>query len=160
MSSLESDERLSALLESAQTVAVVGIKDRQNEDAFRIPLYMQRAGYRIVPVNPKFEAVLGETCHPNLADVSVPIDLVNLFRASEHVPAHVDEILSLAPRPKAVWMQLGIHHGESAQRLREAGIEVIQDRCIMVDHRRLLGGSPQPEESPRPDDSPRPKEST
>jgi len=165
MSSLESDERLSTLLESARTVAVVGIKDRQKEDAFRIPLYMQRAGYLIVPVNPKFEAVLGEKCHPNLTDVSVPIDLVNLFRASEHVPAHVDEILSLDPRPKSVWMQLGIHHGESAQRLREAGIEVIQDRCIMVDHRRLLGGSLQPEDSPQPegslqpDESPRPKES-
>jgi predicted CoA-binding protein len=139
MSLNEKDQTLGTLLESTKTVAVVGIKDRQSEDAFRIPLYMQRAGYRIIPVNPKFEAVLGEACHPNLEDVEDPIDIVNLFRASEHVPGHVDEILSLEPRPKAVWMQLGIHHGESAQRLREAGIEVIQDRCIMVDHRRLLG---------------------
>ncbi len=143
MNVLESDESLSALLESTQTVAVVGIKDRQSEDAFRIPLYLQRAGYRIVPVNPKFETVLDEACHPSLANAAGPIDLVNLFRASEHVPGHVDEILALEPRPKAVWMQLGIHHGESAQRLRDAGIDVIQDRCIMVDHRRLLGGSPQ-----------------
>lgn len=135
----ESDENLAALLEATETVAVVGIKDRPNEDAFRIPLYMQRAGYKIVPVNPKFDTVLDEKCHPTLMDASVPIDLVNLFRASEHVADHVDQILSLDPPPKAVWMQLGIHHGESAQRLREAGIEVVQDRCIMVDHRRLLG---------------------
>lgn len=136
---MESDENLKALLESARTVAVVGIKDRENEDAFRIPQYLQRAGYRIVPVNPKLAAVLQEPCKASLALVDRPVDIVNLFRASEHVPAHVDEILAMKPLPRAVWMQLGIHHGPSAQRLRDAGIEVVQDRCIMVDHRRLIG---------------------
>ncbi len=139
MESVESDENLKALLESARTVAVVGIKDRENEDAFRIPQYLQRAGYRIVPVNPKLAAVLQEPCKASLALVDRPVDIVNLFRASEHVPAHVDEILAMKPLPRAVWMQLGIHHGPSAQRLRDAGIEVVQDRCIMVDHRRLIG---------------------
>ena len=136
---MESDENLKALLESARTVAVVGIKDRENEDAFRIPQYLQRAGYRIVPVNPKLATVLQEPCKASLALVDRPVDIVNLFRASEHVPAHVDEILAMKPLPRAVWMQLGIHHGPSAQRLRDAGIEVVQDRCIMVDHRRLIG---------------------
>ena len=135
---MESDENLKALLESARTVAVVGIKDRENEDAFRIPQYLQRAGYRIVPVNPKLATVLQEPCKASLALVDRPVDIVNLFRASEHVPAHVDEILAMKPLPRAVWMQLGIHHGPSAQRLRDAGIEVVQDRCIMVDHRRLI----------------------
>jgi predicted CoA-binding protein len=130
-------EGIATLLESAKTVAVVGIKTRSTEDAFRIPLYMQQAGYRVIPINPKFDVVLDETCYPNLAAVDQAIDIVNLFRASEHIPAHVDEILSLEPSPKAVWMQLGIHHGPSAKRLREAGIEVFQDRCIMVDHRNL-----------------------
>ena len=136
---MESDENLKALLESARTVAVVGIKDRETEDAFRIPQYLQRAGYRIVPVNPKLKTVLHEPCKASLALVDRPVDIVNLFRASEHVPAHVDEILAMKPLPRAVWMQLGIHHGPSAQRLRDAGIEVVQDRCIMVDHRRLIG---------------------
>ena len=136
---MESDENLKALLESARTVADVGIKDRENEDAFRIPQYLQRAGYRIVPVNPKLVAVLQEPCKASLALVDRPVDIVNLFRASEHVPVHVDEILAMKPLPRAVWMQLGIHHGPSAQRLRDAGIEVVQDRCIMVDHRRLIG---------------------
>jgi len=136
---VESDESLKALLESARTVAVVGIKDRESEDAFRIPQYLQRAGYRIVPVNPKLASVLGEKCKASLAEVDQPVDVVNLFRASEHVPAHVDEILRMNPMPRAVWMQLGIHHGPSAQRLRDAGIEVVQDRCMMVDHRRLIG---------------------
>ena len=131
-------ETIARLLESAKTIAVVGIKDHPSEDAFRVPEYMQRAGYHILPVNPKHAAVLNEPCRANLSEVDQHIDIVNLFRASEHIAAHVDEILALDPAPNAVWMQLGIHHGPSAQRLRQAGIEVIQDRCIMVDHRRLL----------------------
>jgi len=136
---VQTDEHLKSLLASARTIVVVGIKDRENEDAFRIPQYLQKAGYRIIPVNPKLATVLGEPCRASLAQVDGAVDIVNLFRASEHVPAHVDEILAMDPRPRAVWMQLGIHHGPSAQRLRDAGIEVVQDRCIMVDHRRLLG---------------------
>ena len=76
-----------------------------------------------------------------IKDVGSGIDIVNIFRSSENVPGHVDDILALDPRPRAVWMQLGIHHGPSAQRLREAGILVLHDRCIMVDHRRLFGTS-------------------
>jgi len=124
----EPDSELAALLRQAHSVAVVGIKDLESEDA-----------YRIVPVNPKLDSVLGQRAWPSLAAVDEPIDLVNLFRAAEHVPAHVDEILGLDPRPRAVWMQLGIHHGQAAARLRAAGIAVVQDRCIMVEHRRLLG---------------------
>jgi hypothetical protein len=136
---MASDDEIKALLESARSIAVVGIKDQPNEDAFRVPDYMQKAGYRILPVNPKLDSVLDETCHADLGQVPDAIDIVNLFRASGNIPDHVDEILALEPQPKAVWMQLGIHHGPSAQRLREAGILVIQDRCVMVDHRRLLG---------------------
>ena len=132
-------EKITQLLASARTLAVVGIKDQLGEDAYRVPQYMKRAGYHIVPVNPKLSSVLDEPCLPSLAEVHEDIDVVNLFRASEHIPAHVEEILALDPTPRAVWMQLGIHHGPSAQRLREAGIDVIQDRCIMVDHRRLIG---------------------
>lgn len=135
---MESDEKLRALFTAAKTIAVVGIKDRESEDAFRIPQYLQRAGFRIRPVNPKLDSVLGERCVASLTEVEGSIDIVNLFRASEHVPGHVDEILRLDPLPKVVWMQLGIHHGPSAQRLRDAGIEVIQDRCIMVDHKRIF----------------------
>lgn len=133
-------EKIAQLLESTQTIVVVGIKDQPGEDAFRVPQYMQLAGYRILPVNPKLDSVLDEPCRANLSEIDQEVDVVNVFRASEHIPGHVDEILALDPSPKAVWMQLGIHHGPSAQRLRDAGIEVIQDRCIMVDHRRFLGG--------------------
>lgn len=136
---------LREILASVHTIAVVGIKDRESEDAFRVPLYLQQHGYRIVPVNPKLATVLGEKAWPSLTALGaagIAVDLVSLFRASEHVPAHCDEILALPHPPKAVWMQLGILHSPSAARLRAAGIEVVQDRCIMVDHRRLIANSP------------------
>jgi predicted CoA-binding protein len=140
----QSPKRIVELLETSRTIAVVGIKDKPGEDAYRVPHYMQEAGYRILPVNPKLTSVLGERCVATLVELDEPVDIVDMFRASEHIADHVPDILALDPKPRAVWLQLGIHHGPSAQRLREAGIEVIQDRCIMVDHRRLLGGSDSP----------------
>jgi hypothetical protein len=98
---------------------------------------MQARGYRIIPVNPKLDRILGEKAYSRVSDVDVPIDLVNLFRAPENIPEHVREILAMPNRPKAVWMQLGIYHGSAAAKLRAQGITVIQDRCIMVEHRRL-----------------------
>jgi predicted CoA-binding protein len=136
----ESDPELRELLAQTRTIAVVGIKAGAEDDAHRVPAYLQRNGYRIVPVNPKLERVLGEPVAASLREVREPIDLVDLFRAAQHVPAHVDEVLAMSPRPRAVWMQLGISHDESARRLEAAGIAVVQDRCIMVEHRRLLGG--------------------
>jgi predicted CoA-binding protein len=134
------DERqLDEVLRDSKTIAVVGIKADETEDAHRVPQYMQAAGYRIIPVNPKLDQILGETAYDRLAEIEEPIDLVNLFRAPENIPEHVREILALPNPPKAVWMQLGIYHGTAAAQLRAAGITVIQDRCIMVEHRRLLG---------------------
>ncbi len=139
------DIDLGPLFERTRTIAVVGIKAAEDEDAYRVPRYMQAQGYRVIPVNPKLEEVLGEPAYASLSELppsAPPIDLVNLFRASQHIAAHVDEILGLLPRPQAVWMQLGIQDGPSAERLRAAGIEVIQDRCIMVDHRSFAAASP------------------
>jgi predicted CoA-binding protein len=129
------------ILERCRTIAVVGIKSGADDDAFRVPRYMQRHGYRIVPVSPKLDAVLGERCVPSLADVREPVELVNLFRAPQHLPAHVDEILAMQPRPFAAWFQLGIRHDESAKRLVDAGVKVVQDACLMVEHARLTGAA-------------------
>lgn len=142
---LQRDAELRQILDGSRTIAVVGIKAGETDDAYRVPKYMQDHGYRIVPVNPKLETVLGETAFRDLAaarSAGNAIDVVNLFRASDQIPGHVDEILTLSPPPRAVWMQLGIQHGPSAARLRAAGIVVVQDRCIMVDHRRLIGAEP------------------
>jgi len=137
----QTDAELNEILTEVRTLAVVGIKAAESEDAFRIPKYMQDHGHTIVPVSPKLEEVLGERAFPDLGAVQAAglvIDLVNLFRASDKIADHVDEILQLSPLPKTVWMQLGIQDGPSAARLRAAGIRVVQDRCIMVDHRRLV----------------------
>lgn len=134
----DEDQALREILLDAKTIAVVGIKEDESEDAFKVPKYLQEHGVHIVPVNPKIENILGEKSFASLTDVDTQIDLVNLFRAPENIPEHVSEILAMEPPPKAVWMQLGIYHGQAASELRAAGIQVIQDRCIMVDHRRLL----------------------
>ena len=134
------DDQLRELLVSVRTVAVVGIKAGDRDDAYRIPRYMQAHGYRIIPVNPKLERVLGQPAVPSVAEIREPVDLVNLFRDSRHIPGHVDEILALSTLPRAVWMQLGIRHDAVARRLAEAGVTVVQDRCLMVEHERLLGG--------------------
>ena len=122
-----------------KTIAVVGIKAGENDDAFRVPRYLQQQGYRILPVSPKLDTVLGERCVPSLAELREPPDLVNLFRASPHVPAHADEILALPKRPLGVWLQLGISHAAARARLEAAGIAVVEDSCLMVEHARLFG---------------------
>jgi predicted CoA-binding protein len=139
---MREDAEMREILDRCRTLAVVGIKAGARDDAFRVPRYMQEHGYRIVPVNPRLDVVLGERAVASLREVAEPIDLVNLFRAPSHVPAHVDEILALSPRPFAVWLQLGIRHDDAARRLRAAGLRVVQDRCLMVEHARLCGGDP------------------
>jgi predicted CoA-binding protein len=132
-----SDRALHVLLSEVRSIAVIGIKADPNEAAARVPAYLQRAGYRILPVSPKLERVLGERCVPCLADLGEAPDLIDVFRAVHHLPGHVDEILQLATLPRAVWFQEGIRDDASAARLAAAGIAVVQDRCLMVEHARL-----------------------
>ncbi len=135
------DSALRALLREVRTIAVVGMKDGETDDAFRVPCYLRSHGYRILPVNPRLDRVLGEPAVASLGEVSEPVDLVNVFRAPRHLPAHAEEILALRPLPRAVWLQLGVEHPEAEQRLRDAGLTVVQERCIMVEHRRLCADS-------------------
>lgn len=134
---LETDDALRALLDRTRRIAVLGAKTGVGEDAYRIPRYMARAGFVVRAVNPRIGTWEGEPSVASLADLPEPVDLVNVFRAAAHVPAHVDEILGLPWRPRGVWLQLGIRDDASAARLEAAGIEVVQDRCILVEHRRL-----------------------
>ncbi len=144
---LDGDAAIRSLLERIHSIAVVGIKADEREDAHRVPAWLQSRGYRVLPVSPKLEAVLGESCVPSLGALEERPDLVNLFRAPRHVPGHVDEILALPSRPVGVWMQLGIRHPEATRRLEAAGIEVVEDRCLMVECARLL---PDRERAPLP----------
>lgn len=133
---LASEDELAEVVRSMRTVAVLGIKgeDRQDESAFSIPAMMQARGFRILPVSPKLTRVLGETAFPDLARVAEPYDVLDVFRRAEAIPAHVDELLALPAerRPKVVWLQSGIRHDEATERLLDAGIDVVQDRCLGV----------------------------
>ena len=128
------------VLRSAQRVAVIGIKPESHasQPAHYVPRYLQRVGYEIVPVPvyyPEVTEILGERVYRTLTDVPGKIDLVVVFRRSGDVAQHVEEILEA--RPAAVWLQLGIRNDEAAERWAAAGIRVVQDRCSMVEHRRL-----------------------
>ena len=135
----DDDSLLREIFDRCRTIAVVGIKSGADDDAFQVPHYMQQHGHRIVPVSPKLDTVLGECCVASLRQLCEPVDLVDLFRAPQHLPAHVDEILAMDPLPFAAWFQLGIRDDASAARLRAAGIRVVQDACLMVEYARLAG---------------------
>ena len=117
------------------SLAVVGLSDDPNRPSHSVSAYMQRAGYRIAPVNPAVSEVLGEHSFPSLRALPFRPDAVNVFRLPRFVPAIVDEMIELGL--KGLWVQLGIVHTEAARRAEEAGIRVVMDRCILIEHRRL-----------------------
>jgi predicted CoA-binding protein len=138
---LESGDQLRELLGRIKRIAVLGIKTEAHsyQPAFYVPEFVQSAGYEVVPVPvyyPEATVILGEPVYRRLVDIPGDVDMVNIFRRSQDIPPHVDDIL--AKRPRAVWMQSGIRHAEAAERLARAGIDVVQDRCLMVEVRRLL----------------------
>jgi len=129
-----------SLLSETRTIAVLGIKTeaQATQPAFYVPRYLQTAGFQIIPVPvyyPKVTEILGQQVYRWLADIPIHVDLVNVFRRSPDVPPHVPDIL--AKMPKAVWLQSGIRNDAAAETLAKAGIKVVQDRCIMVEHRYL-----------------------
>jgi predicted CoA-binding protein len=127
--------RIADILRGARTIAVVGLSARRFRPSHGVAEYLQRAGYRIIPVNPNIAEVLGEKSYPSLDAVPEPVDIVDIFRRAEHVP----EIVASAIRKgaKAIWMQEGVMHEEAARRAESAGLAVVMDRCILKDHRRL-----------------------
>jgi len=130
------ENELAAIVRSTKVVAVVGMKGEAQSDqpAHEIPKLVQSKGRRVIPVNPKLESTLGETAYPDLASVPDRFDLIDVFRRSDAIPAVADAVLALPPekRPAVVWLQTGIRHDETAQRLAAAGIDVVQDRCLGV----------------------------
>lgn len=135
---LTGDDAIAALIARTRRIAVLGIKPESGQPAYYVPAYAQRAGFEIVPVPvyyPDLTEMLGRAVYRHLVDIPGPIDLVNVFRRPADVPAHLDDILAKGPR--AVWMQLGIRHDAVAEQLVNAGIDVVQDRCLLVDLQRL-----------------------
>jgi predicted CoA-binding protein len=125
------------ILSTTRTIAVVGLSSQPEKAGYYVPEYLQSQGYKIIPVNPTLEQALGEKSYPDLLAVPLPVDLVLIFRRSEAVPPFVDQAIQIGA--KAVWMQLDIFNAEAAQKAEEAGLDVVMDTCMMVEHRRRKG---------------------
>jgi predicted CoA-binding protein len=137
---LTSSAQIRDLLLSIKRIAVLGIKTEQqaSQPAFYVPQYLVSAGFEVIPVPvyyPEVTEILGQKVYRKLTDIPDAVDLINVFRRGEDIDQHVEEILAKAPR--AVWFQLGIRNDRAAERLAKAGIQVVQNRCIMVDHRMI-----------------------
>ena len=127
-------ETIRAILREAKTIAVVGLSPDPSRDSHGVARYLQLHGYRIVPVNPTATELLGETSYASLGDIPFPVDVVDVFRRSDAVPAIAEEAVQIGA--KSLWLQLGVISQEGAETAERAGLRVVMDRCIMVEHRR------------------------
>jgi len=134
---MNDDQMMKDILVSAKTIASVGLSSNQEKESYWIVSYLKDQGYRIFPVNPTADEILGEKAYPDLESVPEKIDVVQVFRKPEDVPPVVDSAIKVGA--KAVWMQEGIVHEEAAQKARQAGLQVVMDACMRVTHRRLIG---------------------
>ncbi|MEA2448205.1 MAG: uncharacterized protein QOG63_137 [Thermoleophilaceae bacterium] len=133
------EDTIRRVLKGMRTWAVVGASPSPYRDSSRIAALLKERGYRVIPVNPHCDSVLGERCYPTLADVPVQVDVVDIFRRSEEAGTHVDEAIEIGAR--AVWMQLGVIDPAAAERARAAGLDVVMDRCPAIELPRLgVGG--------------------
>ena len=129
-------DSIGEILQKAKTIAVVGLSSNPARPSYEVSAYMQAAGYRIIPVNPNEKEVLGEKSYARLEDVSEKIDIVDIFRRAEDVPPVVESAIRIGA--EVVWMQLGIRNVEAAEKARAAGLAVVEDKCILVEHRRRM----------------------
>lgn len=142
MTLLESTPDVIRVLADNKVVAVVGFHPDPMKPAHYVPEYLHRQGYTVIPVNPALaargESYFGQKAVATLAEIGTPVDVVEVFRRSDKVHQHLDDILAMQPLPRVVWLQLGIRDDRTARALTERGIDVIQDRCMLADHRALL----------------------
>jgi predicted CoA-binding protein len=132
--SYEEQQTIEKILRTARIIATVGLSDDPDKQSHKVPAYLQSQGYRIIPVNPRIESALGERAFGSVGEVPEPIDVVQIFRRSEDVGPIVDE--AIAAGAKAVWMQLGIANEEAAAKARAAGLDVVMNQCMKVQHMR------------------------
>ncbi|MFC2133917.1 CoA-binding protein [Bacteroidota bacterium] len=134
---ISSDEEIIEILTDYKNIAVIGCSSNPSKAAHEIPKYLQSQGYKIIPVNPFSEEILGEKCYKKITDIKEEVDIVNVFRPSEETPVIVRE--SLKVNPKVVWMQLGIENKEAEKIAEENNIKIIMNKCMMVEHMKLIG---------------------
>lgn len=131
---MNADRTIATILAETRTIAVVGFSSRPERAGYYVPAYLRDQGYRIIPVNPHLQNGLGEKAYPDLLSVPEPVDLVLIFRRPEEVPPVVEQAIAIGA--KAVWMQLGIVNEAAAERARTAGLRVVMDACMLIEHRR------------------------
>ena len=129
---------LRRILSECRTVAMVGLSANWYRPSYFAAKYLQEHGFRVIPVTPRYEEVLGEKCYPSLDAIPVPVDVVDCFRRAEEIPAIAEAAVAIGAR--VLWMQLGIRNAEAAARAEAAGLEVVQDRCMKIEYARLFGG--------------------
>ena len=129
---------LRRILRDHRTIAVVGLSANWYRPSYFAAKYMQEHGYRVIPVNPQYETVLGEKCYRSLADIPEPVGIVDCFRRSEEIPALADEAIAIGA--KVLWMQLGVTNAAARAKAEAAGLLVVEDRCVKIEHARLFGG--------------------
>jgi hypothetical protein len=133
-------KEIESILEKYKTIAVVGLSTDPTKYSHKVAKYMKTNGYRIIPINPLADVILGEKCYKSLLEVPEAIEIVNIFRRAENVPPIVDQAIELKQKlgnPRVIWMQLEIVNEEAAKRARDAGLTVVMDKCIMVEHKRF-----------------------
>lgn len=123
------------ILEEVETIATVGFSRKPAKQAHQVPRYLMDHGYRVIPVNPNADEILGQKAYPDLRSLPEPVDLVQLFRPSDQVSPHVEAAIEIGA--KYIWMQQGIAHAEAAETARQAGLEVVMDRCMKVEHQLM-----------------------
>lgn len=133
------DVEIREILKKSKNVAIVGLSNNKERDSYHVAVYLKKNGYQIIPVNPKITEVMGIKSFSELTLLPERIDIVNVFRSSEYLPAVVEEVMRIIPKPGCIWAQLGVVDENSAKEAMSRGIPVIMDRCIKIEHRRLLG---------------------
>lgn len=123
---------ITAILQNYRVVAVVGLSADPSRPSYQVAQYLKEHGYRIIPVNPASAEILGEKCYPSLKDIPFPVEVVDIFRKVEAIPAIAAEAIEVGAR--VIWMQLGLEDPESAEKARQAGLQVVMDRCMKVEH--------------------------
>ena len=135
---MDDSDKVRRILRGNHTIAVVGLSAQWHRPSYFAAKYMQEHGYRVIPVNPTYDSILGEKSYKRLADIPEPVDVVDCFRKSEEIPAIAEEAIKIGA--KVLWMQLGVHNAEARKRAEAAGLEVIENRCVKIEHGRFFGG--------------------
>ena len=135
---MDDTTKIRRILRENRTIAVVGLSANWYRPSYFAAKYMQEHGYRIIPVNPQYDSVLGEKCHKSLAEVPGKVDIVDCFRKSEEIDAIADEAIAIGAR--VLWLQLGVTNAAARRKAEAAGLEVVEDRCVKIEHGRLFGG--------------------